>query len=60
MLSARGGLYHSMAKASVKPDEAAKFLQEALKDFDRAVKLDPHQAGFAYAAGGDPLGYGRL
>ena len=44
VLTARGALYHALAKASVKPDEAAKFLEKALKDFDRAVKLDPRQA----------------
>ena len=44
VLMARGALYHSEAKRSIKPDEAANFLVTALKDFDRAVKLDPHQA----------------
>lgn len=44
VLTARGALYHSMAKISVRPDEAAKILATALKDFDRAVKLDPGRA----------------
>ena len=51
VLTARGGLYHSLAKASVKPDEAAKFLEKALKDFDRAVKLDPRQAACRTCSG---------
>ncbi|MGO9110341.1 MAG: tetratricopeptide repeat protein, partial [Thermoguttaceae bacterium] len=31
--------------AGMKPDEAAKILEKALNDFDRAVKLDAHHAG---------------
>ena len=44
VLTARGGIYYSKAKASAKPNEVAKFLEQALKDFDRAVTHDPHQA----------------
>ena len=43
VLNARGALYYAQAKAAAKPDAAAKILDKALKDFDRAVKLDPHQ-----------------
>ncbi len=45
VLTARGGLYHTLAKAkaSVKPDEAAEFLKKAFKDFEQAVKLEPRQ-----------------
>ncbi len=43
VLTARGELYHSKAKAIVKSDDAAKVLDEALKDFNRAVELAPHQ-----------------
>jgi tetratricopeptide (TPR) repeat protein len=45
VLADRGALYHSMAKASSRPDEAAKLLEKARKDLDRAVKLDSLQVG---------------
>ena len=45
VLAVRGTLYYSTAKAGVRPDEAARILEKALKDFDRAVKLDPRQTG---------------
>ena len=38
VLIARGRLYHSMAHASVKPDDIASNLAKASKDFDQAVK----------------------
>jgi tetratricopeptide (TPR) repeat protein len=44
VLTARGEVYHSVANASLRSDEAAKALEKALKDFDRAVKLAPRQA----------------
>ncbi len=44
VLVARGTVYHSQANACVKSDEAAKILQKALKDFDRAIEIDPRQA----------------
>ena len=47
VLIARGALYHALAKASMKPDEAAKIQEKALKDFDRAVKLDPRRRSAA-------------
>ncbi len=43
VLTARGTLYHSMAKLSATPDDAAKMLAAALKDLDGAVKLDPRR-----------------
>jgi len=45
VLMSRGALYHYMAKSCTKPDEAAKIMENALKDLDRAIKLDPRQAG---------------
>ncbi len=47
VLTARGALYHSLAKAraSLNPDEAAKDLEKALGDFDRALQLDPRDVG---------------
>ena len=45
VLTARGALYHSLAKGSAKPDETAQNLEKALKDFNGAVKFDPRQAG---------------
>ena len=44
VLLERGALYHSMAKAGARSDEAAKFMEKALKDFDRAIKIDSRQA----------------
>ena len=44
LLIARGALRQSLARAAANPDEAAKIREKALKDFDRAVKLDPHRA----------------
>jgi len=45
VLAARGALYHSLANTSARSDEAAALRQKAFKDFDRAIKLDPRQAG---------------
>jgi tetratricopeptide (TPR) repeat protein len=43
VLVERGEIYHSQAKACRYPGEAAKLLQKAVADFDRAVKIDPDQ-----------------
>jgi tetratricopeptide (TPR) repeat protein len=45
VLTERGATYRSLAKARMNPDEAAKLLQKAAADFDRAVKIDPKQPG---------------
>ncbi len=47
VLTARGALYHGLAKAqaNLNPDSAATNLGKALGDFDRAIKLDPRDAG---------------
>jgi tetratricopeptide (TPR) repeat protein len=45
VLTERGTIYYSQSKTCRVPDEAAKILQTAMKDFERAVKIDPNRAG---------------
>ena len=39
-LTARGTLYQQMADAGAAPEQVAKWLDAAVKDFDRALKID--------------------